>query len=728
MARVYLAVQKKFGRLVALKVMSADYSKDPNFRKRFVRESRINAQLSHPNIVQVYDVGLHENYLYLVMEYLRGGDLNDKLKSGLHIHDLLRVVRDISRALDFAHDKGYIHRDIKPENILFREDGSAVLTDFGIAKVVDSGANLTRHGTVVGTPQYMSPEQAAGRKLDGRSDIYSLGVVFYRMLTGDVPFKADSAVAIGIKHLQDPVPKLPNHLGAFQSVIDRFLAKEVEARFQSGEDISAALDSVRAEGTVPNSVLKTEVVTTAEIAAVGSDLIPQADPIRAERESDQQNRAALPRYRYLLPALLLVAVLGVLLVPQLREGGRALLSTTDDADAGQAWVRAQQLAEANDQDFSAQVGAYRRVLELDPSHGAAATALDDLASRWKSAIAASIDSGDLTVAGNRLTAAQEAFPDDPALRQLAQQVADRKEVVRLLGEARIEMQSRDLANADAGASIIRKFTEVLRLHPTNLEARTELDRLAEYYAGLAKQAASSGDMTTAMGYIDRASSANNELPQLAAVREQVRQANTVQTEIAELLQQASLYRSSGALIDPPGANAAESYLRVLATAEDNTVAQTGLAEVEAEVLRQVDALLTSAGYTDAASVLERATEVGLSPATLTPYRERVAAAQQRLSSIARMMDDARTLMNQGFVTEPEEANAVAKLLEVLRLQPDHQEATTLLAEAANRLAAVAVEAHAAGLLEDASRYLDLALSIAPTSSEWRALRDDWATP
>jgi serine/threonine-protein kinase PpkA len=173
MARVYLAVQRKFGRLVALKVVSGDYTRDTRFRERFIRESRINARLTHPNIVQVYDVGTYDSALYLVLEYVRGGDLNQRLQRGMRLTELVNVVKDMSRALDYAHGKGFVHRDIKPENILFREDGSAVLTDFGIARITDSDPTITQAGTVVGTPQYMSPEQASGRDLDGTTSTAS---------------------------------------------------------------------------------------------------------------------------------------------------------------------------------------------------------------------------------------------------------------------------------------------------------------------------------------------------------------------------------------------------------------------------------------------------------------------------------------------------------------------------------------------------------------------------
>lgn len=729
MARVYLAVQKKFGRLVALKVMSADYSKDPNFRKRFVRESRINAQLSHPNIVQVYDVGLHENYLYLVMEYLRGGDLNDKLKTGLHIHDLIRVVRDISRALDFAHDKGYIHRDIKPENILFREDGSAVLTDFGIAKVVDSGANLTRHGTVVGTPQYMSPEQAAGRKLDGRSDIYSLGVVFYRMLTGDVPFKADSAVAIGIKHLQDPVPKLPTHLSAFQNTIDRFLHKDVEQRFQSGEEINEALDDIDAEGLVPNSVLKTEVVTTAEIAAVGTDAITKVgEPIRAEREHDGTSTTS--RSTGLLLALLLSLGIGAFLVIPGSPGTQWLeeIRGPGGSPRARAWSNAQTLANDPNQSLSSVMASYQRVLDIDPDFQPAVEAVAGLADRWKVEIADNIERGDLALADAKLDEANTTLAEDPELDELTRRLSNRRLALKLVSQGKAQLQSGGEASREAARTAIQNFQEALRLNPTNEDARAQLDRLANNFTVLAQKSLTDGDITGAMGYIDSASAANNQLPALTQVRERIQQANTVQTEIDELLQQAREYRSAGALVNPPGANAAESYHRVLATDENNVFATQGLAEVETQVLANANVLLESGDLDTANALAERAAVVGLNDKSVQTLKGAIADRQDRSDSVNSLLVEAKDLMSQGFLTEPENNNAVALLLNVLQLQPSNSEAKALLDDAAQRLAAVAQEAYDVGLTEEANNYMDLALTIAPEAAEWRVMRDEWSTP
>ena len=245
MARVFLASQPQFGRRVAVKFVNPPQSDDGGLRERFLSESRIHAQLTQANVVQVYDFGTTEAGLYLVMEYLTGGDLTTRARRGLRFQDLLKVIKDIGLALDYAHGKGIIHGDVKPENILFRDSDTAVLTDFGIAQFVGAqNTPASKPGMVIGTPQYMSPEQAAGRSLDARSDLYSLGVVLYRMLTGDVPYNAETAVAIGIKHLQEPIPRLPNYLGAFQDIIDTVLAKRPEQRFQSGKELVKALDAV----------------------------------------------------------------------------------------------------------------------------------------------------------------------------------------------------------------------------------------------------------------------------------------------------------------------------------------------------------------------------------------------------------------------------------------------------------------------------------------------------
>ena len=245
MADVYLGVQEKLQRHVAIKVMVPALFRDDQFSKRFVKEAQTAAQLSHPNIITIHDVGEAEHSHYIVMEYLEE-TLSDRLtlKKCLPPREALEIVKMIAGALDYAHKKGFIHRDIKPDNIMFRGDGTVVLVDFGIARAMDSGTHLTRTGMSIGTPHYMSPEQCKGEKIDGRSDIYSLGVQLYELLTGKVPYEAENTAGIIIKQIQDPVPTLPPHLSQYQFLIDKMMAKNRELRIQSGAELIKYIEGV----------------------------------------------------------------------------------------------------------------------------------------------------------------------------------------------------------------------------------------------------------------------------------------------------------------------------------------------------------------------------------------------------------------------------------------------------------------------------------------------------
>ena len=249
MATVFVATQHSVGRTVALKIMKPAFDKDPEFHQRFQREATIIGQLSHPNIIPIYDIGRHERLNYISMEFLPNGSLDEKIKEGLNTEQAIKITQGIAAALEQAHSKGYIHRDIKPENILFREDGSPVLTDFGIARTIKSNANMTQVGTVIGTPYYMSPEQAKGESSDGRSDLYSLGVVLYEMLTGKKLFHADTSLAISVKHIHETPPKLPPHFSTIQTLLDTLLEKKPEHRFQTARELIEALDNILLQAT-----------------------------------------------------------------------------------------------------------------------------------------------------------------------------------------------------------------------------------------------------------------------------------------------------------------------------------------------------------------------------------------------------------------------------------------------------------------------------------------------
>ena len=264
MARVYLALHKALNRKVAIKVLNRQEGADSEFSDRFLREARIVASLTHPNIVTIYDVGEHDRHNFLVMELLPSGEtLADKIKAGVDSQFALSIVRQVATALKVAHEKNIVHRDIKPDNIMFRADGSVVLMDFGVARSVDEAATqMTQAGTIIGTPQYISPEQAQGKNVGPCSDIYSLGIVFHEMLTGKAPYTADTPIALVFKHVSDPVPKLTGNIAVYQPLLDRMMAKKREQRYSNCDQIIADINRIE---TGKPTIQATEILSPAAV-------------------------------------------------------------------------------------------------------------------------------------------------------------------------------------------------------------------------------------------------------------------------------------------------------------------------------------------------------------------------------------------------------------------------------------------------------------------------------
>ena len=237
-AQVYLAERRHDALRVALKVLDRTVKQDDMFLGRFVREYKLIASLENEFVARIYDQGFAGDHPYIAMEYLPSGTLAARIHEGIASRTALRVTAQVARALDAIHAKGIVHRDLKPANILFRQDGRPVIVDFGLAKNLGStSAQLTVAGQLVATPRYMSPEQCMGRAVDARSDLYSLGVIFYEMLTRRKLFDFDNIVDLVSAHTGAAVPRLPAHLSGYQAVLDRLLEKDPEQRFQSAREL-----------------------------------------------------------------------------------------------------------------------------------------------------------------------------------------------------------------------------------------------------------------------------------------------------------------------------------------------------------------------------------------------------------------------------------------------------------------------------------------------------------
>ena len=281
MATVYEAYDPRFERTVALKMLPREFMHEAEFRARFTREARTIATLEHPAIVPVYDFGEEDGQPFLVMRLMTGGSLSDRLANGpIPIEEAAVILKRLGSALDRAHSMGIIHRDLKPSNVLFDQYGDAFLADFGIVHVSSSTNALTASGSLVGTPTYMSPEQVYGDKqLDGRSDIYALGVILFQMLTGNTPYDADTPARMMMKHVMDPVPQIlslrPDLPPACNEIINKAMAKERDNRFSSATDLSSALTAV----TKPNLEQPNLERLENELSEMKADLLDKTQPL-----------------------------------------------------------------------------------------------------------------------------------------------------------------------------------------------------------------------------------------------------------------------------------------------------------------------------------------------------------------------------------------------------------------------------------------------------------------
>jgi len=246
MATVYLAIQESLDRPVVLKILDQlNSQRTEDMADRFIAEGRILASLNHPNIITIYDIGISNNLLYISMEYVQGGDLKQRMELPVSVEEALDYLSKIAGALGQAHKHGIVHRDVKPANILFRDEHTPLLTDFGIAKQINIDSDLTSTGIFLGSPNYISPEQAEGKTIDGRADIYSLGCIFYEMLTGRKPYTSTSVIDIVIQHRTAPIPDLPDEFSDLQPLLNRLMAKKRDERFPDAEELIRDITQVQ---------------------------------------------------------------------------------------------------------------------------------------------------------------------------------------------------------------------------------------------------------------------------------------------------------------------------------------------------------------------------------------------------------------------------------------------------------------------------------------------------
>lgn len=745
MAKVFLAIQESFEREVALKIMSPSLATDPSFGERFIREARIVSRLIHPNIVTVYDVGVHDGYHFLSMEYIPGRDLKHK-RLELKLPERLQVIKEIARALDYAGKKGYVHRDVKPENIMLHEEnGRAVLMDFGIARPSEVSSGMTQTGMAIGTPYYMSPEQAIGKLVDSRSDIYSLGVVLFQLLTGYVPFYADSAVAIGIKHISEDIPRLPPHLQVFQAVVDKAMAKLPDERYQTASALIADLDAIPATDIAAAEEASKSVVPPPEASQQGATVVTPAATMvtpAAPRVSETPATPARPPVSsrtvvrttqaetLVQPAAKVVKPIKTAPIVATLEDRQGHLKPEPEGKRGGLWLGLVIVAGLAGGAWSAWTYKW-----LDPWLPPSLVSGDKVSADKSAPVEAATPTETTPTEATSTVAA-------PTQEQAADSVTEKPISDNPQGIG-VGTQTDALAQ-DAGpdwAAQIDKLlpgawdkpealTELVRIY-RDMQASTDpvwqekggqgLTSVQEHLATNLVTALDADDKEAAVAIKNQLETyfPGETLP-LSLQEHLDRLAK--QQSLAERLAQAKSYVAQGALSSPAGANALEIYRQILAKQPDQADANAGVAAILARFSELADKQAAAAKPEAALQLVRQGLQIDAANARLKRQEQDYLAAIQADKNLQAQLSKARTQESQNKLLEPAGDNVFDTLQALVKDYPKRKEPQAALANLEASLIKQLNNLVSQDALEDAESLLAKARERFPRSEALLAQR------
>ncbi|HWS25787.1 MAG TPA: serine/threonine-protein kinase, partial [Xanthomonadales bacterium] len=666
--------------------------------------------------------GVYNGFHYCTMEYLPGGPVMKRGAPPLALKPALRCVREIALALHYAQEKGFIHRDVKPDNILLREDGSCVLGDFGIARAADSGTLMTKTGSVVGTPHYMSPEQLRGRAIDGRADLYSLGVVFFQLVTGKVPYEASDSLAIGIMHMTAPLPQLPAEYRMLQPILDKMLAKEPGDRYQTGAEIDAALAEVERQisaGTAntPPPVIPAQTRPMPPLRAERkSGYDPQGtirtepqlgrmegvddESIRAEPRHTQFTRAhqAAPSSRggiwWVFLAVVCVAGLAFWQRPLISSWMQSTSTPASDLDRADAALAAGRL---DGNEGSDALSLYASALTLDSENTRARNGLTQTLDQLY-ASAASVQPADRTrieAIARRLTGVrgfdgqsarfQALLPPVDSVAQTPPVAPDKSPVDPIAADMAAAQNAEAQGRLDGPSGALARFAAAHSLDAANEQAREGVERVATAVAGQARSHLAGGDLATAerlqreLAVVPAAAATATAL---GAEIQKRRQALDQNSKIPNLLAEAARLAQQGRLLEPANASAADRYVAVLAIDGKNADAASGLARVTAAAIPQIDAAIVAKDFDRARRLLQRVQKLAPGTRGLTDARERlddaVAASRgptpDQQAALDRLIAEGETALGSEQFLEPPGDSAYDKFRSALAINPRSEQA------------------------------------------------------
>lgn len=751
MSRVFLARQRSLGRLVAIKLMRASGDERDQVEKRFLLEGRTMARLPHRNIAAIYDIVQRPDATYIAMEFLEGGTLSDRMRGGLSLAEAVSITVQLAQALQFAHDQGVIHRDLKPSNVMFRDPQTPVLTDFGIARQRDTDAmRLTQTGMLIGTPTYMSPEQIQGHEVDGRSDLYSLGVMFYELLTGQPPFRGETPVSVLMAHLTQKPPPLPEQFAAFQPIIDRCLAKDPKDRYSSVREFVRALKSIVLNSQTLMATLASDPDLTAseQLRALGFSISHPAigDVERAAEEAKRVIRSGdrrawwrrLGRRRAWLAATAVVAGL-VAGVWYIAGGGSRLppevLTLVERAMArADQWIAEGRLIEPPEQNALAEL---ETVARLAPNHPALAERRARLADALAERVLALAAAGEGARAALLLNHYRALAAGSPRERELEAAVAaaNEREAAAKIHEVSIDAAERALADGDLDTALA-KFAEAAAEIPEEPRVRIGLERLARSLLAPVEEALSQGRADQALALLEELRAPVVETSAYREVAARLRLARDQRDQARRALELGTRLREHIAArrwVAQEGDSAVATLLEVRWSGLD---AQPEFARMAAEV---ASALQREAETALRRNEPERALIAVFHAIRLKPGDRAMRALETRVENALgipraralRSLQEAKIALAEGRLLSPEFESARFYLRSALLAEPGNAEAEALLRELPRIVQRTAEQAllrgeleRAQALAQDVRRYYGDRLAEFPFVAEVGRLIDE----
>lgn len=740
LATVFLAREVASEREVALKVMSVKLLADSDFSARFLREARIAARLEHPNIVRIHDVGHVGELHYLSMEYLSGGTLRGLDHAPRSSVFALRAIREIAGALAHVHQLGFVHRDVKTDNVLLRGDGAAVLTDFGIVRVNPAAARITLAGTVIGTPQYMSPEQARGESVDGRADLYALGIVLHELLTGHVPYDAEDSVTVGLRHMDDPLPTLPAGVARLQPLLDRLLAKQPAQRFQTGEAVVAAVTELEhalaAESSTVNAAMSTprqdDKNLELTLAEGKQPSLGSLDDIDAnsllDRSAPRRREPKLSHARTLTRGVLAAVILVLLIGAWLNQDWlRSLLPETELnrlLDQGQLALDENRISGTPD----AALESFRRARELEQDNEVARNGLAGVAARLLEKARDALAHDDLAVARQTLATLRDLRGGGADIDTLASAIAGieakSNDEAQLLESAEGALAAIRITGNDGAIAAFRKLE---RSEHGAAIAKAGLLKAGKVLEDAADAALAAGDLAAMASRIDDLAGNLPEYPGLADLRGRLSAARQqARLQNAQMLETAQQRLRAGEVM--AGEDSALSlYRRVLKQDPTNRNAQEGLHRVAKALQVRADAAIED-------SDIERASVLLAQVGSLTPSSPELGRARSRLRDLRESRDidaqrpdlqaadiervrqllvQGRAAARRGALMDPPRASAYDYYRAALAIDPDNVAATDGLRELPELARQRYQDRYATGDLSAALAELEVMRQLAP---------------